>query len=122
MSPDLQDVLIDDLRYLHGTEEEQVRFLQAMAEAAAEPQLQQAIRQHLEATRGQLDRLNKIFESLDEKPEGELPEAVQGLVNDAETMMGMDADNEVIDLSIVEAGRKMEHYEVACYSAVRTMA
>ncbi len=122
MTPDLEDIFVEDLRELHGTEQAQVRLMETFIEAASSPELVTALERHVETTRRQVERLGKIFSMVGEKPAGEPPASVLAMISDAENKIGRDADNEVIDLAIIAAGRKMEHLEMAAYSTTRSMA
>ncbi len=122
MTPVLEDMFIEDLRELHGTENAQVTVLKQLAEAASSPDLVNALQKHAETTRRQLDRLGKIFSLVEEQPTGEPPDAVRALIADAQKKTGMDADNEIIDLAIISAARKLEHLEMAEYSTIHSMA
>ncbi len=122
MTPDLEDIFIEDLREIHGTEQAQVRLMETFIKAASSPDLVTALEGHVETTRRQIERLGKIFSMVGEKAGGEPPASVVAMISDAENKIGRDADNEVIDLAIIAAGRKMEHFEMAAYSTMRSMA
>jgi ferritin-like metal-binding protein YciE len=122
MSPVLQEVFVVELRQLYGTESEQTNLLPELAESAADPELQRALQQHLETTREQIGRLDRIFRMMGEDPEADVPEAVRGLITDIEDRTSVDADDEIIDLAIVAGARKMAVQENAAYSSLRAMA
>jgi hypothetical protein len=66
----LHDAFIDDLRDAYDAEKQLTKALPKMAKAASSPDLRKAFETHLEETRGQVDRLEQVFASLDEKVRG----------------------------------------------------
>jgi ferritin-like metal-binding protein YciE len=122
MSPVLQEIFVVELRQLYGTESEQTSLLPQLAESAADPELQRALEKHLETTKQQIGRLDRIFQLMGEEAEADVPEAVRGLITDIEDRTALDADDEVIDLAIIAGARKMEVLEAASYESLRAMA
>ena len=66
----MQELLIDELKDLYSAEKQIVRALPKLAKAASSPELQQALLGHLEETKGQVDRLEKIGEILGKRLTG----------------------------------------------------
>src|SRR5258706_10089822 len=118
----LQDLLVNELKDLYNAENQLIKALPKMAKAASNPDLQQAFTTHLEETKEHAERLEKIFETLDESPKGEKCKAMEGLIEEGKEMMEEDAEPEVMDAALISAAQKVEHYEIAGYGCVRTYA
>jgi ferritin-like metal-binding protein YciE len=118
----MQDLFVHSLRDMYHAEKQLVRALPKMAKAAQEPALRQAIEQHLEETRNQVERLDQVFEAIEVAARGVRCEAVEGLVEEARETMEEVQDAEVRDAAIIIAAQKVEHYEIAAYGALCTMA
>lgn len=118
----LHDLYIDELRDLYNAENQLLKALPKMAKGASSPELKQAIEEHLEQTRGHVDRLDQIFERMDESPKGKTCYAMKGLVEEGSEILGEDGEDSVLDAAIIAAAQKVEHYEIASYGTVRTFA
>jgi len=118
----LKELLVEELRDTYSAETQILEALPKMAEAAASPQLKQAFQTHVKETEGQVRRLEQIFKILGAAPEGNTCEATQGLIEEAEELMGEDHPAEVLDVALVMAAQKVEHYEIASYGSLRTLA
>jgi len=70
----------------------------------------------------QIERLEKIFEELDESPKGKKCKAMEGLIEEGKELMEEDAEPEVLDAGLIGAAQKVEHYEIAGYGTARTYA
>jgi ferritin-like metal-binding protein YciE len=119
---DLQDLYIDQLRDLYSAENQLVKALPKMVKAASNEQLSESFEQHLEQTRGHVDRLKQVFDKLGKKPTGKVCKAMQGLIEEAKETMEDDADPEVMDAGLIAAAQRVEHYEIAGYGTVRSFA
>lgn len=125
----LKDLYISELRDLFSAENQIIEALPKMAEAATKPDLKSAFQEHLNVTKRQKERLQKVFELLKEKPEGETCEGMKGLIKEGEkfikkekSMFRSGIDDDVLDAALVTAAQRVEHYEMAAYGTVRTYA
>ena len=118
----LQDLFVDQLKDLYNAENQLIKALPKMAKAASNSELQQAFTEHLEETKEHAQRLEKIFETLDESPKGKKCKAMEGLIEEGKEMMEEDAEPEVMDAGLIAAAQRVEHYEIAGYGCVRTYA
>ena len=118
----LHDLYVEELRDLYNAENQLLKALPKMAKAASDPNLRAAFEEHLEVTRGQVDRLDRIFKRLGERPTGKKCVAMQGLIEEGKEMMAEDAGPAVLDAALISAAQKVEHYEMAGYGCVRTYA
>src|SRR4051812_13540590 len=79
----------------------------------------EAFEEHLEVTRAQVGRLEKVFESLGVKPKGKKCKAMEGLIEEGKEIIEEDGEPTVLDAALIGAGQKVEHYEIAGYGTVR---
>ncbi len=118
----MEDLFIHELKDLYSAEKQMVQGLQKLAKKASREELRTAFEQHLEETRGQVQRLEKIFETLDWSPRGEKCEGMAGLIQEAEEVMENTEDADVLDAALIAAAQKQEHYEISGYGTARTYA
>lgn len=122
--PALRELLVEEMQDLLHAEGQLVKALPKMARAANEPKLKQAFENHLEETKGHVERLKQAFELLGEKPKAKVCKAMQGLVQEGSEKIteGKQKEDAVADLSLVAAAQKVEHYEISGYGTLRTVA
>jgi ferritin-like metal-binding protein YciE len=118
----MQDLLIDELRDIYHAEKQLTRALPKMARAASNGQLKEAFTQHLEETRGQIERLEQVFELLDTRTRGKPCHAMEGLIEEAKEIMEMGLGPELLDVALIAAAQKVEHYEIAGYGTLVALA
>ena len=118
----LKDLIIYELRDLYDSETQITEALPKLIEKAQYPQLKSALQEHLEVTRGQIRRLDSIFQRLGEKAKGETCKGMKGLIKEGDDMATRDGSQSVIDAAIISAAQRVEHYEMAGYGTVRTYA
>jgi ferritin-like metal-binding protein YciE len=118
----LHDVYVEQLRDLYSAETQLIKALPKMAKAAQNETLKKGFEEHLEQTKGHAERLEEIFEELDEKPTGKKCQAMAGLVAEGAETIGEDATPEAKDAMLIAAAQRVEHYEIAGYGSVKTYA
>jgi ferritin-like metal-binding protein YciE len=118
----LKDLYIDELKDLYNAENQLLKALPRMARKASSPDLKAAFEEHLDQTEGQVNRLEKIFKALGEKPTGKTCKAMKGLVEEGKEIIEEDGDESVLDAALIGAAQKVEHYEIAGYGTARTFA
>ncbi|MDP9338951.1 MAG: ferritin-like domain-containing protein [Acidobacteriota bacterium] len=118
----LKELYIDELKDIYNAENQLVKALPKMAKAATSDDLRTGFEQHLEQTRGHVQRLEQIFKALDEKPSGKKCKGMEGLIAEGQEMMGEDFDDDTMDAALISAAQRVEHYEIAAYGTVRTYA
>jgi len=114
----LKQLYIDELKDLYNAENQLVKALPKLAKAASSEELRQGFEEHLEQTRGHVERLEKIFESLDQSPKGKKCAGMQGLVKEGSEVMNEDLDGALMDAALIGAAQRVEHYEIAAYGTV----
>jgi ferritin-like metal-binding protein YciE len=118
----LEDLFLHDLKDLYNAEQQIIKALPRMAKKASSPELRRAFEQHLKQTEAQVQRLERVFETLDEKAKGKTCKGMQGLIEEGKEMMGEDIEDDVLDAALIAAAQKVEHYEIAAYGTARTYA
>lgn len=118
----LHDLYIEELRDLYDGENQIIKALPKMARNATSVELRGALEEHLQQTRGQVERLERIFQRLNESPKGSTCEGMKGIIEEGEGLMDVDAPDMVCDAAIISSAQKVEHYEIAGYGTVRTYA
>ena len=118
----LKDLLIEELQDTYSAETQILQALPKMADAASSQELKQAFQSHLQETQGQVRRLDQIFQTLNANPGGNTCEATQGLIEEAEEIIGEGHPPEVLDVALIMAAQKVEHYEIASYGSLRSLA
>jgi ferritin-like metal-binding protein YciE len=118
----LQKLYTEELRDLYNAENQLLKALPKMAKAASSEELKDAFEKHLEQTKGHVERLEQVFEELDENPKGKTCRAMKGLIQEGSEILEQDGDESVRDAGIIVAAQKVEHYEIAGYGSARTFA
>jgi len=120
----MQDLLVMELRDLYSAEKQLVKALPKMAKAAHSEKLKEAITEHLEVTKGQVERLDQIFEELEVSSRGPKCAAMEGLIEEGSELIEKrkQADEAVFDAALIGAAQKVEHYEIAGYGTARSFA
>jgi ferritin-like metal-binding protein YciE len=118
----VQDLLVNELRDLYDAEKQLVKALPKMAKASSSEQLRQAFQEHLEETKHQVERLEEAFHRLDVAARGKRCEAMKGLIDEASEIMEEIKTPQVLDAALIAGAQKVEHYEIAAYGSVRTLA
>ena len=115
----LHDAFIDELRDTDDAERQLTKALPKLAKAATSPKLRDAFETHLEETQGQIERLEQVFESLDEKARGKHCDGIEGIIEEGKSIMEEDFDDTTMDACLIAAGQRAEHYEMAAYGTDR---
>ncbi len=118
----LEDLLVEELKDLFDAENQLTRALPKMVKAATAPELKAAFQEHLEVTKQQVQRLTQVFEKLGKPAKGKRCEAMKGLIAESQELLDEKMGPELLDVGLIGAAQKVEHYEMAGYGTVRTMA
>jgi ferritin-like metal-binding protein YciE len=114
----LHDAFIDELRDAYDAEKQLTKALPKLAKAATSPELRSAFETHLEETQGHIERLEQVFESLDEKVRGKHCDGIAGIIEEGKSVMSEDFDDTTMDACLIAAGQRAEHYEMAAYGTL----
>jgi ferritin-like metal-binding protein YciE len=118
----LKKLYVEELRDVYSAEQQLLEALPKMAKGASSDELKQAFEDHLEETKGHVERLEEIFETLDEKPTGKACKAMKGLIEEGSEILDAKGEDSVLDAGIIAAAQNVEHYEMATYGTLRTWA
>ena len=118
----LRDLYVEELKDVYSAENQILKALPKMAKKASSEELRAAFEEHLEITRGQVERLETIFDDLERSPKGKRCKGMAGLIEEGSEMMKEDAEPEVLDAALISAAQRVEHYEIAAYGTLRTYA
>jgi ferritin-like metal-binding protein YciE len=118
----LQKLYVEQLKDLYSAENQLVKALPKMAKAAKSEALREGFEQHLDQTRGHVQRLEQIFEAMEESPKGRKCAGMQGLVEEGEEVMDENSDSNALDAGLIAAAQRVEHYEIAGYGSVCAFA
>lgn len=119
----LQELFVDSLKDIYYAEKAIVKALPRMQKAATAEQLVTAFEQHLVMTKGQVERLEQVFETIGEKVGSKKCEAIEGLLKEAESIIDdTDEGTSTRDVGLILAAQKVEHYEIASYGGLRQLA
>src|SRR6202789_151176 len=115
----LKDVLLDELRDMYSAENQ---LGKAFPKVAINPKLKSLLTAHLAETKGQVERLKKVFSLLDKKATGQHCNGMEGVIEEGKDALEKDEEGASFDCGIVGAALRTEHYEIAGYTATITMA
>ncbi len=117
-----KDLFLDELKDIYSAEKQAIRSYPRIAKAVSSEELRQSLQQHLEQTKGQLERLDRVFEVLEKRAGGKTCEAMKGLLEEAAESIEEIERGPVLDVAIIAAAQRIEHYEIAAYGTVATLA
>jgi ferritin-like metal-binding protein YciE len=119
----LQQLYLYELKDIYNGEQQMLKALPKMAQTASSPELRAALEEHLEQTRGHVDRLEQIFRKLDEPAKGQKCKGLEGIISEGQEMVeDEDAPPAVADAAMIGAAQRVEHYEMAVYGTLRNYA
>lgn len=120
----LQELLTEELKDLLHAEGQLVKALPKMAKAAKDADLRTAFEDHLEQTKGHVERLKQVFDMLEEKPKAKPCKGMAGLVEEGAEVItdGKQMEEAPADLALIGAAQRVEHYEIAAYGTARAIA
>jgi ferritin-like metal-binding protein YciE len=114
----LHDAFIDELRDSYDGEKQLTKALAKLAKTATSPRLRETFAAHLEETQGQIERLEQVFELMEEKARGKHCDGIAGIVEEGKSIMAEDFDETTMDACLIAAGQRAEHYEMAAYGTL----
>jgi ferritin-like metal-binding protein YciE len=114
----LRETFVDELKDLFDAEKQLLKALPKMAKAAENDDLRAAFEEHQVQTEEHVERLEQVFETLDEEPKGKKCKGMQGLIAEAEELIKQDEG----DAALIAAAQKAEHYEISAYGTLAAWA
>ena len=118
----LHNLFVHEVQDLYNAEKQLTNALPKMMQAASNSDLKEAFRNHLDETREQLQRAERVLRLVNAAPGGVTCEAMKGLVEEGEEIIRSKAAPAVKDAALIGAAQRVEHYEMAGYGTARTFA
>ena len=118
----LQDLFEDELKDIYWAEKALTKAIPKMIKNATSEELVAALEDHLEVTKGHVERCEKVFELMGKPARAKKCEAMVGLTKEAEEIMESTEEGVVRDAGIISAAQKVEHYEIASYGTLCAFA
>src|SRR6202050_3317461 len=118
----VKDLLEEEIKDLYSAEKQLTKAIPKMAKGSNNPELEAAFRSHLKETEGQVKRLEKVAQILETKPTGKKCMGMEGVIEEGAEALDEDGDENVLDLGIIGAGSRVEHYEMAGYMTAISLA
>jgi ferritin-like metal-binding protein YciE len=113
---------LDELSDVYDAEKQLTKALPKLAKAAHSEELRSAFEHHLQETEGHVERLEQVFESLDQKAKGKHCEGIAGIIKEGEKVMSEDFEDTTMDAVLIAGGQRAEHYEIAAYGTLAAWA
>jgi ferritin-like metal-binding protein YciE len=118
----VKDLLEDEIKDLYSAEKQLTKAIPKMAKGSNDPELQTAFRDHLKETEGQVARLEEVAKLLEIKPSGKKCMGMEGVIQEGAEALQEEGDETILDLGIIGAGSRVEHYEMAGYLTAISLA
>ncbi|MEO5942853.1 MAG: ferritin-like domain-containing protein [Ferruginibacter sp.] len=120
---ELEDFFKDEIKDIYWAEKHLVKTLPKMQKAATSKELKAAFADHLEVTKGHVERLEQVFELLGQKPQAKKCEAMEGITKEGESIIeDTDKGTATRDVGLILAAQKVEHYEISTYGGLSQLA
>ena len=114
----MDDLFVHALRDIYYAENQIVKALPKMIDRATDGGLKSGLQKHLQETKNHVSRLEQVFEMHGAEPEGVDCPAIDGILEEADELVGEVADEQVLDAAIIAAGQSVEHYEITRYGSL----
>ena len=118
----LDDLFHDTLKDIYFAEKKILTALPKMAKAAQDGALKAAFEKHRDETEGQVQRLERVFAEIGEKPQAKTCDAIMGMLDEGKEIMDEYKDSPALDAGLLAAAQAVEHYEISRYGTLRTWA
>ena len=118
----LHEVFLEELKDVYDAEKQLTKALPKLAKAARSQELRTAFEHHLEETEQHVERIEQIFEFLDEPAKGKRCKGIAGIIEEGEKVVKEDFDGSTKDAALIAGGQRAEHYEIAAYGTLSAWA
>jgi ferritin-like metal-binding protein YciE len=118
----MDELFLDELKDIYSAEKQITKALPKMAKGASTPELKEAFESHLEETKGQIERLDKVFEILGKSGSGKKCHGMEGVLEEGSEVLEESEEGPVRDAGLISAAQRVEHYEMAAYGCVIAFA
>jgi ferritin-like metal-binding protein YciE len=114
----MDDLFVHTLQDIYYAENQILKALPKMIEKAGDPQLKQAFQIHLAETQNQIKRVEEVFRMHGHEPKGATCPAIDGIIKEANEIIGDVEDQEVCDAAMLASAQAVEHYEITRYGTL----
>ena len=118
----IKDLLEDEIKDLYSAEKQLTKAIPKMAKGSNDASLKEAFRNHLKETEEQVSRLEEVAKLLEMKPGGKKCVGMEGCVKEGSEALEEEGNDIVLDLGLIGAGSRVEHYEMAGYLTAISLA
>ena len=118
----VQDLLVDEVKDLYSAEKQLTKAIPKMAKGANDETLQQAFSDHLKETEQQVQRLEQVAEILGVNVKGKKCVGMEGCIKEGAEILEEEGEGNILDLGLIGAGTRVEHYEMAGYMTAISLA
>jgi ferritin-like metal-binding protein YciE len=118
----IKDLLEEEIKDLYSAEKQLTKAIPKMAKGSNNPELASAFAAHLKETQNQVGRLEQVAKLLGTEPTGKTCKGMEGVIAEGSEALDDDGDGNVLDLGIIGAGSRVEHYEIAGYTTAISLA
>lgn len=118
----LDELFHETLKDIYYAEKKILTALPKMAKAAQSEELQAAFKKHEGETEGQVDRLEKVFELINQPAKGKTCDAINGMIDESKEVMKEFRGSAALDAALLAAAQAVEHYEISRYGTLKTWA
>jgi ferritin-like metal-binding protein YciE len=122
MNSTLKSLFLEQLADMYDSEHRITKALPKLIEAATCKELKSALEAHLRETEGQIETLERVFKTFDEKPNQTRCEAIVGILTEGDSIVRKNKKSATINAAIIAAAQKVEHYEIATYGCLKAWA
>ena len=118
----IKDLLEEEIKDLYSAEKQLTKAIPKMAKGSNNEELASAFEAHLKETENQVKRLERVAVLLGTEPTGKKCKGMEGLIEEGSEALDEDGNENVLDLGIIGAGSRVEHYEIAGYTTAVSLA
>ena len=118
----IKDLLEDEIKDLYSAEKQLTKAIPKMAKGSNNEELASAFTAHLKETENQVKRLEQVAKLLGTEPTGKKCHGMEGVIEEGAEALKEEGDENVLDLGIIGAGSRVEHYEIAGYTTAVSLA
>lgn len=118
----LRELFVEELKDMYDAERQIVKALPKMVKACSTPELGEAFKEHLEQTRGQVQRLQQVFQGLGEAAKAKKCDGLRGILEEGEKLISHGEKGPVLDAGLIAGAQRVEHYEIAVYGSLKMWA
>ena len=118
----LSELFHDTLKDIFFAEKKNACNATQDGESGAVPRSEKGVEKHRGETEGHVVRLEKVFASIDKKPQAKTCDAIVGITEEGAEIMKEYKGSPALDAGLLAAAQAVEHYEMSRYGTLRTWA